>query len=454
MGAPLKMTPMMALRMTILILVALVIGGVTSAAAQNITGTVTNGTTGKPAAGDEVELLALSQGMQQVGTTKTDAQGHFSFPAPTDTQTPHMVRVTHDGVSYFPQGGPLMPGATTAELTIYDSAKKVNGLSQTVEVDRLQAEGKQLEGIVLYAITNKSQPPVTLADDKGTFEVVLPAGAELDSAQAKAPGGQPIATDAQPESQKGHYQLSYPLRPGETQFQVSYHMPYSGEASFSPRPLRDVQHFVVMVPKGMTFSAKDASQFQSMSDPQSTIMVATNIKSGQELSYSVSGTGLFPSDNQQGAQGAGASGGGAMGGSQAAANDNRPGGGLGAPIDAPDPLMPYRAYILGAFALVLVMGGAYIVSRSNRPRPATVAAGPVNKVQAESAEAAAAFADFVEPSAPARDRNALLLEAMKEELFQLEIDRQQGKITPEEYAKAKAALDETIRRAVARGKGA
>ena len=55
---------------------------------------------------------------------------------------------------------------------------------------------------------------------------------------------------------------------------------------------------------------------------------------------------------------------------------------------------------------------------------------------------------------PPRDRNALLLEAMKEELFQLEIDRQQGKITPEEYAKAKAALDETIKRALARsGKG-
>ena len=51
-----------------------------------------------------------------------------------------------------------------------------------------------------------------------------------------------------------------------------------------------------------------------------------------------------------------------------------------------------------------------------------------------------------------RDRNALLLEAMKEELFQLEIDRQQGKISPEEYTKAKAALDETIRRALARGK--
>ena len=53
-----------------------------------------------------------------------------------------MVRVTHEGVNYFPPGGPLMPGATTAELTVYDAAKKVDGLSQTVEVDRYQSDGK------------------------------------------------------------------------------------------------------------------------------------------------------------------------------------------------------------------------------------------------------------------------------------------------------------------------
>jgi hypothetical protein len=428
------------------------------AAAQNITGTITNGTTGKPAAGDEVTLLSLSQGMQEIGSTKSDAQGRFSFPAPTDKQAPHMVRATHQGVNYFPQGGPLMPGSTTAELTVYDSAKKVEGLSQTVEVDRLQSDGKQLQGISLYAVTNKSEPPRTQANDKGTFEIVLPDGAVLESAQAKGPGGQPIATDTTPGGQKNHYLLSYPLRPGETQFQISYHMPYGGEASFSPKPLQDVQHFVVMMPKSMTFTPKEAQQFQSMADPQSVIMVATNVKPGQDLSFRIAGSGIFQADNQQGAQGgqegaaAGDSSGGAMGGSQAAANDSRPGGGLGAPIDAPDPLHEYRVYILGVFALVLVMGGAFVVSRSNRPRPATAGAGAPGTVEIDSPAAVGDFADFIEPTASPRDRQALLLEAMKEELFQLEIDRQQGKISPEEYTKAKAALDETIRRALARGK--
>ena len=424
------------------------------AAAQNITGTVTNGTTGKPSSGDAVSLLSLSQGMQEIGSTKTDAQGRFSFPAPSDTQAPHMVRVTHQGVNYFPQGGPLMPGSTTADLTVYDATTKIDGLSQTVEVDRLQSGGKQLDGLALYAVTNKSQPPRTLANDKGTFEIVLPEVAEVESAEAKGPGGQPIATEASAGSQKGHYLLTYPLRPGETQFQIAYHMPYSGEASFTPKALREVQHFVVMVPKGMTFEAKDKQQFQQMSDPQSTIMVATNVKPGQDLSFRVGGTGIFQQDNQQGGGQGSADSGGAMGGggSQAAANDNRPGGGLGAPIDAPDPLHDYRVYILGAVALVLLMGGFYVVSRSNRPQPATVAAGALAQVEADSPQSAAAFADFVEPTAPARDRNALLLEAMKEELFQLELDRQQEKVTPEEYTRAKAALDETLKRALARSK--
>ena len=404
----------------------------TLAVAQNITGTVTNGTTGKPAAGADVTLLSLSQGMQEIGSTKTDAQGKFSFPPPSD-RAPHMVRVTMGGVSYFPQSGPLMPGVTTTQVTVYESAKKVEPLNQTVEVDRYQSDdGKQLQVIALFAIQNASSPPRTLDSDH-TFSFALPAEAQLDSSDAKAPGGQPISSPATETNQKNTYAFSFPLKPGETQFQISYHLPYSGEASFAPKPLADVQHFVVMLPKGMSFTPKNAQLFQSMPDKSgSTIMVATDVKAGQQLAYSVAGTGVFQQEGQEEAGAGDGGGGGAMGGGQAAATDNRPGGGLGAPIDAPDPLYNYRAIILGVFAVVLVMGGFYVISKTNqRPQPA-VAEGP--RIDAPVTG----------------DRSTMLLEAMKEELFQLEIDRQQGKVSEEEYAKAKAALDETMRRALAR----
>jgi len=424
--------------MTKLFAVAFVVAALgTFAAAQNITGTVTNGTTGKPSAGDDVTLLSLSQGMQEEGSTKTNAQGKFSLPAPAEQQVPHMVRVTHGGVNYFPQGGPLMPGKTTAEVTVYDTAKKLDGVSQTVEVDRFQADGGQLQGIALFAIKNASDPPRALDSDK-TFEFVLPAGAAIDSGMAKSPGGQPLNTIPSEAGQKAHYAFSFPLRPGETQFQVSYHMPYSGEASFSPKPLADVQHFVVMTPKGMTFTPKNAQRFQSMPDNSGAgIMVATNTKPGEDLSFKLTGNGQFQAEGREAADGGDEGSGGAMGGGQPAGRDNRPGGGLGAPIDSNDPLHDYRAVILGVFAVVLVMGGAFVISKSNH--------------QGLAAKAAAT-ADVSEV-APKATRSAALLDAMKEELFQLELDRQQGKVSAEEYATAKAALDETIKRALARAKG-
>jgi 5-hydroxyisourate hydrolase-like protein (transthyretin family) len=418
---------------------ALVTASVISASAENITGTVTNATSGKPSAGDEVTLLSLSQGMQEVGSAKTDAQGKFSLAAPADTGTPHMVRVTHQGVNYFPQGGPLMPGSTSAQITVYDTAKQIEGLSQTVEVDRFEAQGDQLQGITLFAIRNESKPPRTLDADQ-TFEFVLPPGAMLDQGMAKSPGGQPLNMSPVETTTKGRYAFRFPLKPGETQFQVSYHMPYKGELSFSPKPLAEVQHFVVMTPPGMTFAAKDKQRYQSMPDNSgASVMVATNVKPGEDLGFTLSGTGQFAAEGQQAAGG--------DGGGQPAGRDNRPGGGLGAPIDSDDPLHDYRAVILGVFALVLVMGGAYVVAKSNT-RVAATAGSPV------SAGAQNSGANLAHPAGdkggPPQDRNTKLLEAMKEELFQLELDRQQGKITHHEYDKAKAALDETIRRAVAR----
>ena len=149
---------------------------------------------------------------------------------------------------------------------------------QTVEVERYWSEdGKTLQAIALFAMQNASNPPRTWDSDH-TFEFVLPAGAQLDSSQAKGPGGQPIASTAN-ATEQNYYAFAYPLKPGETQFEVSYHMPYKGEASISPQFGQDVRHFVVMTPMSMTFTPQNPQQFQSMPDKSGArIMVATDVK--------------------------------------------------------------------------------------------------------------------------------------------------------------------------------
>ncbi len=78
---------------------------------ETLAGTVTNGTTGKPAAGDDVVLIKLAQGMEEAGRTKTDAQGKFSFNLRT-SGGPHLVRVIHQGVTYHHMAP---PGTTSVE---------------------------------------------------------------------------------------------------------------------------------------------------------------------------------------------------------------------------------------------------------------------------------------------------------------------------------------------------
>lgn len=414
------------------------------ASAATLTGTVKNMTTGKPSAGDEVALLALSQGMSEQAKTKTDANGAFTFDI-ADGNTPHLVRVTHDGVNYFPAGGPVRPGMTTVEIPVYDGAKKVDGISTTVNVMRVQADGGNLQILQLIAVNNGSKPPRTLASDS-TYEFYLPAGAEVDQTIVQAPGGMPVNIAPVPDGKSGKYHVGYAMKPGETRFEVAYHLPYSGEATFTPKVTDNIQHFVVMMPKSMKFEAKDAARFAPMNDdPNALIQVATQVTPTTDLSFRVSGTGLLP-DEQAGQQAQ--SGGGGMGGGTVA--DNRPGGGLGAPIDSPDPLHKYRWMILGGLAIVMALGGVFVVNRANQQAGATAAVAATPSATPVKSEDVAAP---VGVSAPVvNGKSGMLLEALKEEMFQLEVEKQQGRISAEEYEKSKEALNQTLQRALARQK--
>lgn len=429
-----------------------------SAFSENLTGTVTNRTSGKPSAGDDVVLLKLAQGMEEAGRTKTDKQGHYSLTL--DAPGPHLVRVIHQEVTYHKMAP---PGVNTADIDVYDAAKKIEGLSTTVDVMRFQTENNNLEVLELYAVRNASTPPRTQMNDHN-YEIQLPPGAQIDTALAKSPGGQPVSTSAVPEDKKGRYAIVFPLRPGETQFQIAYHIAnYPGQAKIEPHPLVDMQHFVVMLPKSMQFKPLDG-RFQPMPDETgSAVQVITDVKAGESIAFEVSGTGMLAEEGGAGSQAGAAPSGGQMGGAQSSASAEdgrgRPGGGLGPPIDSPDPLHNDRWYILGGFAVVLGFGAIY-VAKQRPSRTATAAAGaPYAPYSAPPTRSSAGSASSVAPSIPASSRQSavpapasstLLLEALKEELFQLELERQQGAISPQDYDKAKAALDQTLQRALSR----
>jgi 5-hydroxyisourate hydrolase-like protein (transthyretin family) len=401
------------------------------ATAETLQGTVTNGTTGKPAGGVEVTLLSLAQGMTETAHTKTDSSGRYKLDF-TDAGMPHLVRVTHQEVNYFKMAP---PGVSSADVQVYEAAKKLEAIQSVVDVMRLQSEGNGLQVIEVYAVQNTSKPPRTQIGEH-SYEIALPSGAVIDEAAARSPGGQPIS--AMPDAvagEKDRYAFNFPLRPGETQFQVSYHLPYNGsQTTVKATLLHNVQHFVAMLPRSMQFSATGA-QFAPLEQEKTVnVQVASNARSGDQIAMTISGTGVLSEDNGgQGEQTAHAGSG----------MSSRPGGGLGTPIDSPDPLSHYRWPLLGGLAVVLVAGGFYVVTR--RPAPAFEAAA-VGTAQSLAEDVPTPKAK----TALSSSGSSALLDAMKEELFQLEVDRQQGRISETEYKTAKAALDLTLQRAIAR----
>jgi hypothetical protein len=407
------------------------------ASADSITGTVTNKTTNKPAVGDDVVLIRLQQGMQEATRTKTDAKGHFSLDVPAnESQAIHLVRVTHDKANYF---RPAPPGTQSVEVDVYNAAAKVKGVSSEADVMRLQTDesGKALHVVENFFVKNESSPPLTQFSDR-PFEFYLPEGAVVEGSAALAPGGMPVQASPVPLGEANHYAFIFPIRPGETRFQITYKLPYTGSLKFSPRVMMPTDTIAVMMPKSMTFKPGPSAPYTPVTEETTAqTYVARSVAPSQTLDFTVSGTGQMPRDT--GAAGAAGEGGpatadtsqaGAGGAAGTAASDTRPGGGLGTPLDPEgtnDPWAKYKWWILGGLGLVLAVGAGVMLKNG----PASVA----------SAAVAGA-------TAPGSDS---LLAAMKEELFALETDKLQGKLTESEYVEQKAALEVVLRRALARG---
>ena len=424
------------------------------ALAATITGTVTNGTNNKPSADDDVILVSLQQRMQETARTKTDAHGKYSIDVPDPGM--HLIRVDHQKASYFQ---PAPPNTATVDVQVFDVAATVPGITTEANVLRIETDPQGLHVTQSYFVKNDSTPPRTQFSSH-SYEIYLPPDAKIDGAAAMGPGGMPVASSPAPMGEKGHYAYLFPLRPGETQFQVTYSLPYSGSAKFTPKLADAADNVVIMVPKSMTFTPDASTRYQPINDDiNAQTFVAKNVSPAQALGFSVSGSGALPRDVQtaQSANG--------QPGAPASADDNRPGGGLGNPIDTPDPLSKYKWWILSGAGLVLVIAAAFFLRRPAQRDEAVVAASapasqaaeqyaaPLTWTQADPPPSTVAPVPpqpppAAEPSPEAHTRS--LLNSLKEELFALEADRARGNVGEVEYAAHKQALEAIIRRALNR----
>jgi len=405
------------------------------AQAATVTGTVTNKTTGKPAAGDPIVLVDVQAGMGEVARATTDANGHYSLVEPGSS--PYLVRVTHQGATYFvaaPQG------PTPADITVYDVSQKVQGVSIEADVLEIESDNGVLRVAERFFVHNTSSPPTTQWSAK-SFEVVLPPDSVVDSVGGQRPNGLPTTIKIDPDGPKGHYAFNFPIQPDsgdkDTLFQLSYHVPYSsGKYTFKAQVSLPADNFAVLLPKSMAFTATSGDAFSSVQeDPNVQTYLLKNAAPGRTLEFTIAGTGSMPRE-QQGTPGGQQPAG--MGQQEAGAPgpSSTPGGGIGNPINTPDPLSKYKWWILGGLGLLLAAAAAFLL----RKPAGTPGAGAVSDA------GAATYPEFGSPAS----RQSQLLGVLKEEMFALESEKIHGSISEEEYTKVKAALETVLKRALNR----
>ena len=417
-----------------------------AALAATITGTVTNRTNDRPAAGDVVTLM--QQGMTEVAHATADAKGQFSLEAPAGG--PYLLRVTHDGAAYYEAATAGQP----VNVDVYSAGAHVAGV--TTEVLMLRAQTDPSSSVLNvtedFVVKNASKPAMTQFS-KAPFNLYLPAGAVVEATAAKGPNGMPTAEELTPQAEKGLYSVMFPIKPGETQIEIAYHIPYTGSLKVNLKMAGQTDMFAVSLPKSMKFDPTDGKFIPATGDAAAVTYLQRDVKPGQAVAFAIEGSGQLPRDTQgsdQSGQGQpGAAGGGD--GSAGAAVDNAPGKGLGNPLDPNGTREPvstkYKWWILGGLGLLLV-AAAGVLLRKPVVAPVVGAAASQDVVRPLGSAAASSLPVVAHTAA---GQQAQLLQVLKEELFGLETDRLQGHVSEAEYAQAKAAIELILRRALQRG---
>jgi hypothetical protein len=402
-----------------------------SASATTFTGTVHNGTTGKPAANVDVVLLSLQNDMQTVANTKTDAGGKFTLNYTPAGQMPLLVRAIYKGMFFH---GMLPPGNTTVDVQIYEPSSNPSTVQMPTRLIVFQPNGSALSVAEIYSFQNSSTPPLTYFKVDGDFEFQLPDGAEKMQVGAQGPEGMSTAQGTIDRG-KNRYAIAYAFRPGDSAVDLRYELPYGGnKTAVHFGTIYPADKVLIFAPPSVSISA---SGFQPAGSEQGMSVYAREaISPGTSFDVSVSGTAPPPSNAEQQGQG----------------DPSAQGRDAGAaPVAAVAPrTAPYQWILLAGFGSIFLLGAAFLFRKS---APVTVVAAPQSAPPSAAPFQGAAVSPVQTFSGAAATQSlgevnrevGTSLDQLKDMLFRLELRHQAGTISEQEYAEQRARAEKTIR---------
>jgi hypothetical protein len=274
---------------TVLLFVAL---PVTAQPTGIVTGTIVNGTTGESGHAEMVTLYDLSAGMEAVALVE-NVSGTFTLEGfEVQGQRPYLLQASSGDVSYsqtvsFGNGNEL-----EATITVYDNTRDWKDMEITTARYLLRREHDRLQIDKLFVIENKTEPKKTLYDPEGSFRFAVPEAArEMRSVSASYSSGMPVPQSTSPLSDGSGFVAATALKPGTTDFAVSYDVDYAqGSYELRETALYPLSELMILVaPSDIRV---DAEHWEDLGpDPQGrfTVYRRANVSAGSPILISLSG---------------------------------------------------------------------------------------------------------------------------------------------------------------------
>jgi hypothetical protein len=392
--------------------------------AGTVHGSVVNRTTGKPIPNTDVDLLSPAQGMALLASVKTDGQGQFTATNDAIGMGPVLVRATYQGVGF---NAFLPPGRPQVDVEVFDVTKDPKTIVPASHVIIFQPRDGKLIGAEEYNVKNSSQPPVAYFRTEGNFEFAIPDKATLQNVTATGSLGMDVR-QASIDKGKGLYAIAYAFHPGETNIRLSYELPYAGNSATLKLPaVYAGMRMLLVAPPGVTLTGEGisaAGQEQGMN-----VFLHEPLAAKGSLAISVSGVGSPQAADASDGQGP----------QQGQEGNSRT---QGQQVDVAPPRIddlkwPMLFGLVALFAL-----GAILLSR--KQIVVTPIAEQEDPAPAPSKKAAKAAKQQASVEAVKESVNASL-DSLKEDVFRLELRKQAGTISEEEYAREKSRVEKLLR---------
>ena len=199
------------------------LASVTLRAQSRIEGQVINGTTGQPAAKQELRLLQPRGGMQQIAAVTTDAQGRFVFDKiQNEAGAFYLISTSYQGVDYHEPG----QFDSLIKLTVYEATRSDPGLRVALLRLAAQPVGNKVRVQEQFTIQNSSRPPRAFATADGTFSFRVPPQVAEPSVAVTGLMNMQLPQTPDKGKSPGEFSLRYPMKPGDTVVTLQYETDY------------------------------------------------------------------------------------------------------------------------------------------------------------------------------------------------------------------------------------